>query len=368
MAECENGVAGAEIDVATLGSLRHGKLGDLPLRFLEEPQRRTLARLMTPLTLTPHQSQYVAWLLTRRTVGDTVESFASTLVDPQVDLNPHQVDAALFACSNPLSCGVILADEVGLGKTIEAGLVITQRWAERRRRILIIVPANARTLIEQSIGRGLRLPYGKRTGVAAVDRLNIVAHDKFQEIIDEANRGDSPIRLKHLILDAPSAEDKKVSVQVESAVSTRLGLADTSATTSSSSGGDAAPAPVFTTEAEKRAARVVMDVIGKYEVKPDLVPTSNALLRPEVQKEILAEVTERLKPMQGSLQVDTDESVPALDLSAILAKTTDIVVKQTIDIPRIAVVPNRRRQTVEVPVDPPRRNSREQVAAGLSAV
>jgi len=62
-----------------------------------------------------------------------------------------------------------------------------------------IVPlraANARTLIEQSIGRGLRLPYGKRTGVAAVDRLNIVAHDKFQEIIDEANRGDSPIRLK----------------------------------------------------------------------------------------------------------------------------------------------------------------------------
>ena len=72
-----------------------------------------------------------------------------------------------------------------------------------------IVPlraANARTLIEQSIGRGLRLPYGKRTGVAAVDRLNIVAHDKFQEIIDEANRGDSPIRLKQVILDAPSAD------------------------------------------------------------------------------------------------------------------------------------------------------------------
>jgi type III restriction enzyme len=75
-----------------------------------------------------------------------------------------------------------------------------------------IVPlraANARTLIEQSIGRGLRLPYGKRTGVAAVDRLNIVAHDKFQEIIDEANRGDSPIRLKQVILDAPSADDKR---------------------------------------------------------------------------------------------------------------------------------------------------------------
>ncbi|MDA8383275.1 MAG: SNF2-related protein [Betaproteobacteria bacterium] len=94
--------------------------------------------------LTPHQAQYFAWLLTRRTANDSVESLASTLVDSQVDLNPHQVDAALFACRNPLSRGVILADEVGLGKTIEAGLVISQRWAERRRRILIIVPANLR--------------------------------------------------------------------------------------------------------------------------------------------------------------------------------------------------------------------------------
>lgn len=208
-----------------------------------------------------------------------------------------------------------------------------------------IVPlraANARTLIEQSIGRGLRLPYGRRTGVAAVDRLNIVAHDKFQEIIDEANRGDSPIRLKHVILDAPSADDKKVSVQVEPAASAQLGLTDTSTGISpatSSSDGDTASAPVFTTEAEKRAARMVMDVIGKYEVRPDLVPTSDALLTPEVQKKILAEVAERMKPMQGSLAVDADESAPTLDLSAIVAKTTTIVVQQTIDIPRIAVVP-----------------------------
>lgn len=94
--------------------------------------------------LTPYQSLYFAWLLTRRAAGGSVDSLASTLVDSQVDLNPHQVDAALFACRNPLSRGVILADEVGLGKTIEAGLVISQRWAERRRRILIIVPANLR--------------------------------------------------------------------------------------------------------------------------------------------------------------------------------------------------------------------------------
>ncbi|MCB1793432.1 MAG: DEAD/DEAH box helicase family protein [Candidatus Competibacteraceae bacterium] len=208
-----------------------------------------------------------------------------------------------------------------------------------------IVPlraANARTLIEQSIGRGLRLPYGKRTGVAAVDRLNIVAHDKFQEIIDEANRGDSPIRLKQVILDAPSADDKKVSVQVKSGAAARLGLTEATLTpdpSPASGRGEQSTAPVFTTEAEKQAARVVMDVIGKYEVKRDRVPTSSALLKPEVQKEILAEVAERLKPLQGELLAGVDESVSALDLSAVVAKTTEIVVQQTIDIPRIAVVP-----------------------------
>lgn len=210
-----------------------------------------------------------------------------------------------------------------------------------------IVPlraANARTLIEQSIGRGLRLPYGKRTDVAAVDRLNIVAHDKFQEIIDEANRGDSPIRLKQIILDAPSADDRKVSVQVESGAAARLGLTEAPVVVTGASATDSGaevpvPKPVFSTEAEKQAARVVMDVIGKYEVKRDLVPTSSALLKPEVQKEILAEVAERLKPLQGELLAGADASASALDLSAVVAKTTEIVVQQSIDIPRIAVVP-----------------------------
>ena len=207
-----------------------------------------------------------------------------------------------------------------------------------------IVPlraANARTLIEQSIGRGLRLPYGKRTGVAAVDRLNIVAHDKFQEIIDEANRSDSPIRLKQVILEAPSNDDRKVSVQVGSGAMTRLGLTDgsaiavTSVGVGSSTGFGQATTPVFTTDAERNAARVVMNVISTYEVKRDLVPTSSALLNPEVQRQILAEVTERLKPLQGSLIADEVK----IDLAAVVAKTTEIVVQQTINIPRIAVVP-----------------------------
>ena len=100
---------------------------------------------------TPYQSQYIAWLLSRRMGADSADLLASTLVDAQVDLNPHQVEAALFAFQSPLSKGVILADEVGLGKTIEAGLVIAQRWAERKRRILIITPANLRKQWHQEL-------------------------------------------------------------------------------------------------------------------------------------------------------------------------------------------------------------------------
>jgi SNF2-related domain/Helicase conserved C-terminal domain len=99
----------------------------------------------------PYQAQYLAWLLTRQAAGGSFDAMASTLLDSQVDVNPHQIDAALFACNNPLSRGVILADEVGLGKTIEAGLVIAQRWAERRRAILIIVPANLRKQWHQEL-------------------------------------------------------------------------------------------------------------------------------------------------------------------------------------------------------------------------
>lgn len=80
-----------------------------------------------------------------------MDRMAGALLDAQVDLNPHQIDAALFATSNPLAKGAILADEVGLGKTIEAGLLIAQRWAERKRRILVITPANLRKQWHQEL-------------------------------------------------------------------------------------------------------------------------------------------------------------------------------------------------------------------------
>ena len=67
-----------------------------------------------------------------------------SLFDASVDLNPHQIDAAMFALQSPLSKGVLLADEVGLGKTVEAGLILCQLWAEHRRRLIVICPASIR--------------------------------------------------------------------------------------------------------------------------------------------------------------------------------------------------------------------------------
>lgn len=94
--------------------------------------------------LTAYQQKFIAWQLDRRHSSSDDDKFTSVLAEAQVDLNPHQVDAAIFAFKSPLSKGAILADEVGLGKTIEAALVISQQWAERHRHILIITPATLR--------------------------------------------------------------------------------------------------------------------------------------------------------------------------------------------------------------------------------
>ncbi|TDH23963.1 DEAD/DEAH box helicase [Segetibacter sp. 3557_3] len=110
------------------------------------------------MELTPLHAKYFAHELTRRYSSNSLQKFTASLADAQVDLNPHQVEAALFAFKSPLSKGAILADEVGLGKTIEAGIVISQKWAERRRKILIIAPANLRKQWNQEISDKFFLP------------------------------------------------------------------------------------------------------------------------------------------------------------------------------------------------------------------
>ena len=95
-------------------------------------------------SITPYHAKYFAHFLTRRLPANDLDKLTASLHDAQVDLTPHQIDAALFAFKSPLSNGAILADEVGLGKTIEAGIILSQHWAERKRRLLIICPANLR--------------------------------------------------------------------------------------------------------------------------------------------------------------------------------------------------------------------------------
>src|SRR4249920_1529873 len=110
------------------------------------------------MNLTDFHAKYFAHELTKRSPSDSVEKLASVLSDAQVDLNPHQIEAALFAFRSPFSKGAILADEVGLGKTIEAGLLLSQRWAEGKRHLLVIVPSNLRRQWAQELADKFFLP------------------------------------------------------------------------------------------------------------------------------------------------------------------------------------------------------------------
>jgi hypothetical protein len=109
------------------------------------------------MAITPHQAKYFAHDLTRRGSAG-LDRLSMSLFDAAVDLNPHQIEAALFALQSPLSKGVILADEVGLGKTIEAGIVLCQSWAERKRKLLVICPASIRKQWALELSEKFNLP------------------------------------------------------------------------------------------------------------------------------------------------------------------------------------------------------------------
>ncbi|MFN8279752.1 MAG: SNF2-related protein [Saprospiraceae bacterium] len=108
--------------------------------------------------LTPYHAKYFAYELTRQLPANDVGKLTASLQDAQVDLNPHQIEAALFAFKSPLSKGAVLADEVGLGKTIEAGIILSQNWAERKRKLLIVGPSNLRKQWNQELAEKFFLP------------------------------------------------------------------------------------------------------------------------------------------------------------------------------------------------------------------
>jgi len=176
--------------------------------------------------------------------------------------------------------------------------------------------ANSKTLVEQSIGRGLRLPYGKRTGVEAVDRLTIVAHDRFQEIVDYARSPNSPLRRAmavRLTPMAPSQVEKVEPAVVGRVISPEM------------------PEP------EKEVARVTLEVIREFET----LKSSSELLKPEQQEKLVSRVRAVLaaQPAQPRLPGAVVEPDVPVDIPAVAARTAAAYVDLTIDIPRITVTP-----------------------------
>jgi type III restriction enzyme len=206
-----------------------------------------------------------------------------------------------------------------------------------------IVPlraANARTLVEQSIGRGLRLPYGRRTGVKAVDRLTIVAHDKFQEIVDEANRPDSPIRMETVIVGRDIPEHGQTSVVIPSYIESQLSNGTTEAGADGNRGGPTTTRDgygaeqqgfVFETPAEQAIARATLAVVRQFEH----LPQSRDLQKADVRAELVRAVAASMAPEQHEM----DGVTQAPDVEEVVARAVELFVEQTIDVPRIIVVP-----------------------------
>jgi type III restriction enzyme len=213
-----------------------------------------------------------------------------------------------------------------------------------------IVPlraADSRTLVEQSIGRGLRLPYGRRTGVAAVDRLTIVAHDRFQDIVDEANRGGYTFNVVTIGKDIPEKPTKTIVVNPNFAgilglpSDSERGSAETISHPEDTKPSDGAvqaanePKPRFTDPAEQRTAQLAMDAIRKVCRVSKSVPGPVALASAGVQQAIIQEVQARLN--NGQLEL-----LPGVDptkIEAVVKETTEVYIQHTIAIPRVLVLP-----------------------------
>ncbi|HET9177423.1 MAG TPA: DEAD/DEAH box helicase family protein [Terriglobia bacterium] len=190
-----------------------------------------------------------------------------------------------------------------------------------------IVPlraANSKTLVEQSIGRGLRLPYGRRVGVPAVDRLTIVSHDKFQEIIDEANRPDSIIRTGVVIgRDIPDQQTK--AVQVAPLVMTAVAPGLTSPEVV------AEQKPLFNTRREQEVAQATLMAIRPME----RLAQSADLKSPEN----IEKLVERVKTATTAAQGVLEGTAEPINVKEVVTKAVELYIEKSIDIPRIVVVP-----------------------------
>lgn len=194
-----------------------------------------------------------------------------------------------------------------------------------------IVPlraAQSRTLVEQSIGRGLRLPYGRPTGVAEVDRLTIVAHDRFKEIVDDAEREDSPFKLEQVLIDPDDLATRVVAIRIEPTIDERLAAP-------SSPAEDAPPpavAPLFATAGEQAVGHVTSLVLDDFRTLPSL----EMLSQPEHRDAVVKAVYER---MQGE-QLAFGPALDPANVIRVVETTIAEVTRGTIEVPRILLQPN----------------------------
>lgn len=241
---------------------------------------------------------------------------------------------------------------------------IAQGWDVTN--LYTIIPlraANARTLVEQSIGRGLRLPYGKRTGVEEVDRLSIVAHDRFQEIVDGANKSDSIIKLKTLILEPENEEQGVVSVTSTSRLDVLLGTGHSQKTDirqtetiqdqvhQNESGSIAQTQKVsldLTDPTVIAAIKHVQKEIQSQAKNIGIVKHSEDLKRQEVQEQLTANVLKAIQENVATIvqeldfgEIVTSKSTPSeAELKNIVEQVTELHIQNTIDIPRISMTPS----------------------------
>ncbi len=203
-----------------------------------------------------------------------------------------------------------------------------------------IVPLRASAsdiLTEQTLGRGLRLPYGKRTGVEAVDTLTVIAHDRFDEVIKKAREDDSPFKIKKVTIgEGADVSDVGASVLDSPTTLDTLLTGAKAGIEGSTEKTEETPKPLFSTPAEQQAAQATLELI-QHQYERKLKRGVRELNEPEVRKEIAEAVRKAVKPAQGELEGVVDEP----DYEKIVEVVTTKIVELTIEIPEIVVIPTR---------------------------
>lgn len=182
--------------------------------------------------------------------------------------------------------------------------------------IVLLRPGHSWTLVVQTAGRGLRLPYGRRTGVPAIDRLSIIAHDRFQEFVDEARRPGSPFLLREVVLSDEGLTPRPATIVCEPDLLVCLGLGK---------GQAADNFPARFSEAERPYLGLIWRGIGELEFEFDKVSCLQQLKDPDIRS-VLRDKVRCSRGVEGL-------SLP--DLESLIEKVVGEVIELSIGIPRI---------------------------------